>query len=344
LARRRTRLALYATLIGGLTAPPISSAVASTGQGGDVTAREAVAVEHDGAANVVSPAPRLQLTDGTRASPTLRSVGRQRFKAVSTVAQGDIAADVRHGFSFDTARGSRVTVTPVGVDRAATSGVVANGDSVVYANTDPATDTIVRPTIDGIETFTQIRAGYGPEAFSWKVALAGGEHLRVDVDGGASVINSDGMAVTKVAAPWARAADGSRVQTWFSVTGDVLTLHVMHRGAGHAYPIVADPHWGWVHVVELMDAARTRSVIDLLRAGRDAAAIVGVIFGVVSGGASMVIANGLAAIGFGRVAENLGDALDRSRGRGVRIDAGLRCRNVPYAPDPCWPAVWIRAR
>jgi hypothetical protein len=53
--------------------------------------------------------------------------------------------------------------------------------------------------------------------------------------------NTNGFVVAVVDAPWARDAEGKLVPAVLDVDGDVLTMHVDHRQADIAYPVVADP-------------------------------------------------------------------------------------------------------
>lgn len=81
-------------------------------------------------------------------------------------------------------------LVPQDVAGTATGGqVVAGGTAVGFANTGKDADTFVKPTEDGIETFTSIRSDAAPEAFSWKVDLQGGEQLRTAADGSVQVVD-----------------------------------------------------------------------------------------------------------------------------------------------------------
>lgn len=134
-----------------------------------------------------------------------------------------------------------VTVKPLGVDSSATAPVVANGDSLVYADTAPATDTAVRPTDSGIETFDQIRDASAPQEFAYAIGAPNGDTIQVNPDRSASVIDANGNDIADAAAPTATDADGNPVRAYFTTDGNVLTMHVNHRVDGVTYPVVADP-------------------------------------------------------------------------------------------------------
>ncbi len=102
-------------------------------------------------------------------------------------------------------------------------------------------------------------------------------------------------------------------------------------------------HWGSIHVVRYYTAPETRRIIRMLRDGSDGAAAIAIILGVTKASLPALV-SGLLAIGYNRFANAFQDALDRSGGRGTRFDAGQRCLHIPYAPDPCWWAYWVKPR
>lgn len=70
-----------------------------------------------------------------------------------------------------------MTITPVGVSPGAGDASVVNADSVVYAKTHMATDTILRPTADGIESFLVLYDRTAPTVFSWTISLEANQRL-----------------------------------------------------------------------------------------------------------------------------------------------------------------------
>ncbi|MEA5455521.1 DUF2599 domain-containing protein [Sinomonas sp. JGH33] len=53
-------------------------------------------------------------------------------------------------------------------------------------------------------------------------------------------------------APWAKDANGAKVATHYEVRSDGLAQIIEHRGANVAYPVVADPYFGF----DLIQSAR----------------------------------------------------------------------------------------
>lgn len=54
---------------------------------------------------------------------------------------------------------------------------------------------------------------------------------------------SEGVVVARVSAPQSLDAEGKKVDTTLTVEGDVVTMHVDHRGEDVTYPIAADPEY-----------------------------------------------------------------------------------------------------
>ena len=82
---------------------------------------------------------------------------------------------------------------------------------------------------------------------------------------------------------WAFDAAGRPVPTWYEWDGESLTQIVEHRAGGYAYPIVADPCWGWKCAKEVYKKALIGSLI-----GAGSGAVGGcVAVGVFTGGAGV---------------------------------------------------------
>lgn len=55
--------------------------------------------------------------------------------------------------------------------------LIVGGDSAMYADSGPATDTAIRPTAYGVETFLQLRGQAAPQEFGWQVSMLPGQGL-----------------------------------------------------------------------------------------------------------------------------------------------------------------------
>jgi len=67
---------------------------------------------------------------------------------------------------------------------------VVNGAAALFANTWPATDTIVRPQALGAATILQVRSAQAPTSFTWEVGLGPGQQLEQLTNGSVAVINA----------------------------------------------------------------------------------------------------------------------------------------------------------
>jgi hypothetical protein len=244
-----------------------------------ITATEARATLSDEAPGVTAPQTATIIGSGAF-SPRLADEGAH-YSLGGSNAQGTVAQDPAEGFVLDGLR-----VTPVNVASAATDGVRAGDDAVVFANTAPGADTAIRPDATGLETFTQVRDVDAPETYAWRVSLSAGQSLRRLPDGdvvllgnsepsestpapASSRTDGSGQSLTDpsaqldetrktlaadqaatdakveafITAPSAVDANGAEVESWLSVSDDVVTLHVSHRAPGTAYPVEVDPKW-----------------------------------------------------------------------------------------------------
>jgi hypothetical protein len=102
----------------------------------------------------------------------------------------------------------------------------------------------VQPTEDGgVRMLTIIDNPNAPTAYDYKVTVPNGGRIELTPDGGAIVLDSASQPIVTVAAPWAKDAVGTAVNTWFTTDGQALTQHVQHNVEGVVYPVTADPFW-----------------------------------------------------------------------------------------------------
>lgn len=134
-----------------------------------------------------------------------------------------------------------------------------NDTTVVYHNTQVASDTLVK-AVDSqtVETQHIIRSKAAPEQFVYKLNnLPAGAQLRqVNAQTVAAYLpqqtigknTSPETTLGTFKAPWARDAMGRSVPLSLTIgTDNILVLNVQHHSANYLYPIVADPFawWGW---------------------------------------------------------------------------------------------------
>ena len=84
----------------------------------------------------------------------------------------------------------------------------------------------------------------GPDApteYRFDTTVPAGAVLLPSTDGGAAVVDAEGLVVAVVAPAWAVDANGQPVPTHYRVDGTTLVQVIDHHGA--AYPVVGDPCW-----------------------------------------------------------------------------------------------------
>ena len=242
----------------------------STPGGAVVTPAQAAAqLRAGGLPQAVTDAPPA-LIDGRTVDPRLAPGphGTLAVEDAGTVAAA-IGTDPADGFALATGAGT-LRVIPSDVAERATPATVVAGEAAVYANTAPATDSVVRPTATGVETFTQLRDPGAPATTRYRVALAGDEHLTALPEGGVGVVADsavlagapggspaggapgettvgmllagDPPVVAAAGPPTARDAAGRAVPVAYAIEGDTLAVTVA-APADAAYPVTVDPSW-----------------------------------------------------------------------------------------------------
>ncbi|ROR96344.1 hypothetical protein EDD28_0927 [Salana multivorans] len=126
--------------------------------------------------------------------------------------------------------------------------VVSESGSVVYLADSPTSpDVVVEPLADGaVRVQTVIGSPGAVHRFTYEF---GGDVKAVDGERGIALVRTSGgvdEVVGEVAAPWAVAADGQTVETFYVVDGGNL-VQVVVPSPDTVYPVVADPtvSLGW---------------------------------------------------------------------------------------------------
>jgi YD repeat-containing protein len=139
--------------------------------------------------------------------------------------------------------GSGVSLTPLGEDReplAGSEGIV-DGTTVLYANTMPAADTVVKPTTFGFSAETLLRSLDSPRTLYFRVGLPVGARLVASSDGSGVAILAEGTELARIAAPTARDAEGTSVPVSMSVSGDMVVVKIDGSLEAYRLPVVVDP-------------------------------------------------------------------------------------------------------
>jgi DNA-binding beta-propeller fold protein YncE len=137
-----------------------------------------------------------------------------------------------------------ISLTPVNTAGSATRGAEAqiDGASVIYANTQQDTDTVVKPTIDGVDAISILRSVNSPERLYFRMSIPVGARLeQPDPDTGAARVVDRGRTVAVVRPPVATDAAGSAVPVSMRVRGHLLELSLNPQAGDYQWPIAVDP-------------------------------------------------------------------------------------------------------
>jgi YD repeat-containing protein len=112
--------------------------------------------------------------------------------------------------------------------------------NVFYPDVDVDTDLLVAPTAAGVELFDQLRSVRSPETLHFQIGIPDGAELRSDGNGGAEIAKGE-ETLASIPFPTAVDAQGTRVPVELQIEKDSIALHIAHREADVAYPLLVDP-------------------------------------------------------------------------------------------------------
>jgi hypothetical protein len=124
------------------------------------------------------------------------SINEQGIDVVGTPTGGGIEDAAAGTFTV----GQALCMQPSQKTSAASAPVEVGGDGVLYANSAPETDAIVRPTSFGTTIVEHRRGPASPSSFSWEIKLGPGEELR-KLTNGSVVVVKNGVDVDNVEVP-----------------------------------------------------------------------------------------------------------------------------------------------
>ena len=116
--------------------------------------------------------------------------GSEGLSSQHALTSSSISKEISGEFAVNTPAGE-LSLTPV--DTAADASAdptIVNGAAALFANTSPATDTIVRPEPLGATTILQLRSKEAPTSFSWQLRLGPDQQLEQLPGGSVAVINA----------------------------------------------------------------------------------------------------------------------------------------------------------
>ncbi|MFB7844797.1 hypothetical protein [Microbacterium sp. NPDC056052] len=135
-----------------------------------------------------------------------------------------------------------ITITPTYVtDKVSNS----NGMSVWRTDSDSAA-AYVQPLRNGVRVLTAISTPEASRTYDYKLSVPSGTTLREN-SVGYMLIGPTGASLGQLLSPWAKDANGAKLQTSYSLSGDTLTQIVDLDRKDIAYPVLIDPAWSYSH-------------------------------------------------------------------------------------------------
>lgn len=207
----------------------------------------------DNAAQVELPGGKYGVIESTEPI-ALKAASGEHESLDLDIDQGDgMFAPVRSGTGLTIPKrltggvrltNSGISLTPINENGNAIGGAegVIDGATVLYANTQTNSDTVVKPLADGFEEDTLLRSANSPSRLEFRVGLPAGASLVETKDGsGAVEVVDAGMVIAVLPVATAQDAEGTSVPVAMSVSGDTLTLDVAQEAKEYRYPIDVDP-------------------------------------------------------------------------------------------------------
>ena len=152
----------------------------------------------------------------------------------------ELPADPAESLGLDGATGEIGVDMPVvaGLD----DGVVDESGAVVYESDTSPVSLAAQATEDGgLQVLVVIDGSDAPTEYRFDMTVPVGAALLPSTDGGAAVVDAEGLVVAVVAPAWAVDANGQAVPSHYQIDGTTLVQVIDHQGA--AYPVVGDPCW-----------------------------------------------------------------------------------------------------
>jgi hypothetical protein len=156
--------------------------------GGEASVTQAEETAQQTDPSLLAPSATASLEEQS-VSPAL-SDGEEGLSSQQALTSSSVSKDTAGEFAVNTPAGE-LSLIPVESSQGATENpTIVNGAAALFANTWPATDTIVRSEPLGATAILQLRSSEAPKSFSWEVRLGADQQLRQLSDGSVAVINA----------------------------------------------------------------------------------------------------------------------------------------------------------
>ncbi|HLM87302.1 MAG TPA: hypothetical protein VK272_14065 [Solirubrobacteraceae bacterium] len=180
----RVSVTVTNSLGGASSLSPQTSVVA----GKEASAKEAMELAEKTDPSVIAT-PSSATLEGQTIKPNAEDAG-EGLAATSTLTSSWLSKETSGEFAVNTPIGE-ISLKPLSTAPNATvTPLIVNGAAAVYAGTQTATDTIVRPEPLGATAMLQMRSSTAPTSFSWQVGLGANQKLQVLPNGSVAVTES----------------------------------------------------------------------------------------------------------------------------------------------------------
>ncbi len=189
----------------------------------------------------------LELAGSLVADPVPVAATGENSVAVVAGSEGELPSDPTDPLVLGSDRGEVSVELPgfAGLDE----GVVDDSGAVVYESDEAPVSFAAQATEEGrMQVLVVIDAPDAPTEYRFDLQLPVGAVLVATSAGGAEVVGADGRPLVTVSPPWAVDANGNAVPSSYWIDGVTLVQTLDHRGA--AYPVVADPNFGFFGVCD----------------------------------------------------------------------------------------------
>jgi sugar lactone lactonase YvrE len=183
-----TTLRVAVTVTGPKGSQTVVSAPTTVLPSGEASVEDAVRTAQETDPSLLAPSTSTTLA-GQDVAPAL-SDGEEGLSSTGTLTSSTVSKETPGEFAVNTSEGM-LSLAPVEFSPGATRlPTLVNGTAAFYANTWPATDTIVRPDALGATTLLQLRSAQAPTSFSWEVHLGADQQLKQLSDGAIAVVDA----------------------------------------------------------------------------------------------------------------------------------------------------------
>lgn len=172
----------------------------SNSQGSTSALSSYVVVAASGEANPEEAVESLQATDPSLIAPSTPATFEEesvkpavtdpgeQLTSIEGLTKSSVSKETTGEFAVDTADGE-ISIAPIGDSLHATkTPAIANDTAAVFAESSPATDTIIRPNTLGATVLLQLHSTEAPTSFSWEIGLGAHQQLEKLSDGAIAVV------------------------------------------------------------------------------------------------------------------------------------------------------------